>query len=119
MRLVCDTSRDFRGTDRPAKPLIRAAPWRSALGLLLAMGPAVAALAGESCELLPHSFTLHGPAARQGLLVERIRDGRYFGQAIGSVYYSSSDEQVVRIEDGIAAPVGNGTAGSPPRPVTR
>src|SRR5258705_13358298 len=68
------------------------------------------AAAEDRLELLPARFELHGPALGQRLLLEEARDGAYLGQAAGEVSYESSDPSVVRVEGGLAAPVGNGRA---------
>jgi hypothetical protein len=67
--------------------------------------------------ILPGNFTLFGPACRQRLVIEERRDdGRYIGMTqqdvngVSSITFKSSDEKVVRIEDGVALPVANGTA---------
>lgn len=64
----------------------------------------------SSLTILPGDFTLFGPGARQKLIVEETREGRYFGPASGEVKLASSDEKIVRIEGGEALPVGDGTA---------
>ena len=63
-----------------------------------------------SLAILPGDFTLFGPGARQKLIVEETRDGRYFGPATGDVELKSSDEKIVRIDGGEAFPVGDGSA---------
>jgi hypothetical protein len=78
----------------------------AALTLLLAL----AARADESIVVLPGDFTLHGPASRQTLVVERVRGGAWAGQVSEGVSFESSDAGVVRVEDGVAVPVGNGRA---------
>lgn len=59
--------------------------------------------------ILPGDFTLTGPAARQTLLVQETRGGKLFGQLTQGVTITSSDEKVVKIENGAALPVANGT----------
>jgi hypothetical protein len=66
--------------------------------------------AADSVELLPARFILAGPEARQTLVVERVRGATYRGQLTQGIVLESSDAQIVRIEDGRAIPVGNGTA---------
>ncbi|KAF0181154.1 MAG: hypothetical protein FD161_460 [Limisphaerales bacterium] len=64
----------------------------------------------ESLTLIPAKFTLDGPAAEQRLVLE-LADGKILlGQVTNSVAFTSSNPKVVRIEDGIAVAVGNGTA---------
>ncbi len=60
--------------------------------------------------ILPERFTLTGPAARQPLLVESRRDGDYVGQLTDHMVWTSSNPKVVKIEDGVALPVGDGMA---------
>ena len=77
---------------------------------LLAADAATASRA-EPLELLPARFTLPGPAARQALLAERVDpSGRHAGLATGSVAFHSSDANIVKVEGGVAVPVGNGRA---------
>jgi hypothetical protein len=64
----------------------------------------------DALELLPVSIVLTGPAASQRLVVEQMLAGRRVGQLTEGVSLTSSNEQVVRIEGGVAVPVGNGTA---------
>ncbi|MEQ2005230.1 MAG: DUF1549 domain-containing protein [Limisphaerales bacterium] len=64
----------------------------------------------ESLTLLPAKFTLDGPAAEQRLVLE-LADGKtLLGQVTNNVTFTSSNPKVVRIEDGIAVAVGNGSA---------
>jgi hypothetical protein len=65
--------------------------------------------AGDSLALLPGKFTLSGPVARQIVVAEKMHDGADVGVA-GDVMLASSDEKVVKIEGGVAVPVGNGNA---------
>jgi len=69
----------------------------------------VAAAQDDTITVLPGDFTLSGPAARQTLVVERLRAGTASGQ-IEEVEYSSSEPAVVKVEDGVAVPVANGKA---------
>ena len=70
---------------------------------------AVVACAAESLAILPSEVELTGPESAHRLLAERLLDGRMVGQA-DRVAWSSSDETVVRIEDGVLKPRSNGTA---------
>ncbi len=76
------------------------------LSLLLAVN----SRAKESVVILPDKFTLSGTSARQALLVEQRRDSHYVGQITNDLTFSSSDTNVVTIQEGIAIPVRNGTA---------
>ena len=60
--------------------------------------------------VLPPEFHLQDVESRQPLLVERVTEGAWSGQIVDGVVLSSSDDSIVRIEDGIAVPVGNGEA---------
>lgn len=93
--------------------------WRSfyfvgLIGLSAAFAAADATLvaadkrAGQSV-LLPREIQLSSPEARQTLVVQwQDKNGSYHEQQRAS--FTSSDEKVVRIENGVAIPVGNGTA---------
>lgn len=79
------------------------------ISLLSLLCVTVAARA-ESLTLLPAKFTLDGPAAEQRLVLE-LADGKtLLGQVTNGVSFTSSNPKVVRIEDGLAVAVGNGTA---------
>jgi hypothetical protein len=71
---------------------------------------AAAAVAADGIEILPRSISLSGSEARQQLLVQTMRDGQYRSQLVEGVTFSSSDTKIVRIEKGVALPVGNGKA---------
>jgi hypothetical protein len=59
--------------------------------------------------VLPSQIELSSPAARQTLVVQwQAADGRFQEQLPAK--FTSSDDKVVRVEDGVAVPVGNGTA---------
>lgn len=68
------------------------------------------ASAADDFVVLPKSFALTGSVARQSLIVELRRGDDYVGEAQGSVEWSSSDPKVVTVTDGMASPVGNGSA---------
>lgn len=72
--------------------------------------PGKAATGSEALTLLPGDFTLTGPAAYQALIVERIDDGKSVGQVAEGLTFVSSDPKVVKIDAGVAYPVGNGQA---------
>jgi hypothetical protein len=67
-------------------------------------------MASETVRLLPETFTLSGPEARQSLILEAFSDTRAVGELRDSVALVSSDPAVVRIEDGRAVPVADGHA---------
>ena len=65
--------------------------------------------ADDTLVVLPHEVTLTGPEARQTLLAE-IRDGSLaIGSVRSGITWSSNDERIARIVDGILIPVGNGS----------
>ncbi len=66
--------------------------------------------AAASLVVLPGEFTLAGVEARQQIVVERMRNAEYVGAVAEGVVFSSSDPTVVRVERGVAVPVGNGWA---------
>ena len=78
--------------------------------LVLLVGAGLAA-AERSIELLPGRIALSSREARQSLVVQR-QLGKQFQEQVpaADVKLQSSDEKVVRIEDGVAFPVANGTA---------
>lgn len=60
--------------------------------------------------ILPAEIRLNSPEARQRIVVQwQDAEGKYLNQLVGAKL-SSSDETVVRVEDGVAIPVANGTA---------
>jgi hypothetical protein len=68
------------------------------------------ALAADELHLLPENIVLSGPEGRCQLIVEQSHNGLFVGQIADGIEWSSSDEKVVRIENGVAIPVGNGSA---------
>ncbi len=71
---------------------------------------ALGAHGADQFQLLPSEIALSSPEARQTLVVQRQVAGQYLGQLASGVEFSSSDEKVVRVEGGVAIPVGMGTA---------
>lgn len=65
--------------------------------------------ADPSLKLLPESFTLTGPEGRQSLVVETYLGANATGQVVDAKL-QSSNAAVVKIENGVAIPVANGTA---------
>lgn len=68
------------------------------------------AAAAPRLVLLPGDFTLDGPGAIQSLVLEELRDGHLAGQLAEAVQWHSSDPRIVRVDDGLAVPVANGSA---------
>ncbi|MEX2176255.1 MAG: DUF1549 domain-containing protein, partial [Pirellulaceae bacterium] len=60
--------------------------------------------------LLPPEIQLSSPEARQMLVAQWQQDDQFQQQANQDVQLASSDEKVVRIENGLAVPVANGSA---------
>src|SRR5258705_13949704 len=67
-----------------------------------------AAHAADSLVIVPAKFALNGSAARQQLLVEKFQDQQFVGQITNGVMFSSSDPNLVKIENGVALPVADG-----------
>src|SRR5829696_8434025 len=70
-------------------------------------GPAVCA---DSLRLIPDKITLSGPASHQQLVVERVEDKQLVGQITNAVQFTSSDTNIVRVEDGVVIPIRDGKA---------
>lgn len=60
--------------------------------------------------VLPADITLTGPEARQRLLVQRVEDGRIGVELRNGLQFTSSNEAVARVIDGVLTPTGNGQA---------
>src|SRR5256885_152827 len=71
---------------------------------------AAIASAANSLAILPEEIKMTGPAARQPLIVESLREHQFIGQITNGVEFVSSDTNVVRIENGVVMPARNGTA---------
>ncbi len=63
----------------------------------------------DTLVIIPQKFTFHGQAGRAQIIVETLRDKQFVGQITNAVL-TSSNPKVLKIEDGIALPVGNGAA---------
>lgn len=61
-------------------------------------------------QLLPAKVVLTGPESSQRLLVERVASDRFVGQLRDNVTWSTSDDGVVSVEDGVVRPLANGSA---------
>ena len=64
----------------------------------------------EAIRILPGDVTLRGPEARQTLVVQRVVGKQFRGQVFKGLKLTSGDPAVVRIENGTAVPVKNGSA---------
>ena len=60
--------------------------------------------------VLPGKIALSNVESRQTIIVQWQNDDEFEGQAVKGHALQSSDEAVVRIEEGKATPVGNGKA---------
>ncbi len=67
-------------------------------------------MAATNLVILPSNVTLSGPEARQRVIVERVLDKQFIGQMTNGIEFTSSDPNIVRIENGTLLPVKNGTA---------
>jgi hypothetical protein len=67
-------------------------------------------LAKDSIAIIPNQIKLSGKEARQLLIVEQVRDGQFAGQITNDLSFSSTDNQIVKVEQGVAVPLKNGTA---------
>ena len=86
------------------KPNI-ARPLLAVIAVLVSSGVAQAEI-----ELIPGVVKLSTTQASQRLVVQEKESGEYLGQVTESLEFGSSDESVVKVIDGRAVPVGNGTA---------
>jgi len=69
----------------------------------------VVTCAADSLIILPSEVELSGPESVHRLLAERVQGGRMAGQA-DNVVWTSSDEAVVRVQNGVLKPRSSGTA---------
>src|SRR5690242_14303667 len=101
-------------TTRFSVCLRRPAPGRGITqigGLFLALSCAWSIVAAERhIALLPVTLVLSSQEARQTLVVQWEIGGEFQHQATRGMMLTSSDENVVRLENGQAIPVANGKA---------
>ena len=82
-----------------------------AVCILVALLPrALPAAEASALKIIPQKLVLHGPAARQQLLVEVWRANNFHGQVTNGNSWETSDPKIVRIVNGVALPVGDGAA---------
>ncbi|WP_425615310.1 DUF1549 domain-containing protein [Anatilimnocola sp. NA78] len=87
--------------------------WRSSLSatlFLLALTSITAANEQPKLVLLPATISLSSPEARQTLIAQQQSGEQILAQVREGLKLTSSDEKVVRIEEGVAIPVANGKA---------
>src|SRR5688572_5281028 len=82
--------------------------WRSLL--LIAVFVPSASAEAPNIALLPAKIALNSAEARQTLIVQQQAGDQFLQQVRDGLKLTSSDEKIVRIEDGIAIPVANGSA---------
>jgi len=75
------------------------------IGLMLAIPASAADIA-----VFPADIRLTGPEGRQRLLVQESVGDLVGRQLRGGVQFASSDPNVVKVEDGVVVPTGNGSA---------
>ena len=79
-------------------------------GLALALLGFLPVLRAGSLTVIPERFTLSGPVSHQRLVVEQVQGKALVGPSTNHLEFTSSDTNVVRIEDGVARPIANGRA---------
>jgi hypothetical protein len=62
----------------------------------------------EGIAILPGALALHGPEARQTILVERRQGDRFLGQVADAVQYAVADPGIVRVDGNVAVPLADG-----------
>lgn len=78
--------------------------WVTSLAIAQASG------ADSQLRILPEEIQLSSTESRQTIVAQRRSGEGFEGQVLKGVEWSSSDEKVARVEDGMAVPVANGTA---------
>src|ERR1051325_8892881 len=86
---------------------VRRTAWRAAFVSALVFSSAARA---DSLAIIPDKIVLSSPAARQQLVVERVQDQQLVGQITNDLQFTSSDTNVVRVENGVAVPMHDGRA---------
>lgn len=81
-----------------------------AAALVLSAASFACAAPGEALVILPGDFELHGPQARQRLIVQRSSNAEFVGLVEDGLMYTSSDPQVAQVVNGQVVPRGNGQA---------
>ena len=80
------------------------------VGWVLLVAAAPQPSRADSLVIIPDRITLSGPASQQQLVVERVEGKRLVGQITNAIWITSSDTNVVRIENDVVVPVRDGTA---------
>lgn len=80
-------------------------------GCLIGMVGAISAKSDDFViQVLPARIDLSSIESRQTLVAQKRQGDEFDGQALTGIAWQSSDEGVVKVEDGIAVPVANGKA---------
>jgi hypothetical protein len=74
------------------------------------VGDALAVTRAGEPVIVPREVKLSSPEARQRLIVQWQADDGSLREQVTAVEWKSSDEKVVKVKDGVAIPVGDGTA---------
>ena len=85
-------------------------PWVGLLLLPLLASEGAGAEVSPTLLMLPKQIDLKGPHATQRLLVEELRAEQFVGDRTGEATFSSSNEAVAIVENGVVVPVGDGSA---------
>jgi hypothetical protein len=69
------------------------------------------AVTGQAAELViyPTQIKLTGPAAKQSVILEQLNNNEPVGQVTKDVQWTTSDQKIAIIKDGIVLPISNGT----------
>jgi hypothetical protein len=78
--------------------------------VLVCISPGATSAADRELRIFPHEISLSSQESRQTIMSQWQAGEEILEQAIEGLSYASSDETVVRIEDGQAIPVANGKA---------
>ena len=106
----CERGTDYQPVIRSPTHGLEARATRVPLIALIVSLVSCAALvrAQDAIVVLPAQVRLDGPATRHALIVEKVHEGQYVGQIGDNLSVTSGNEKVVKVESGVAVPVGNG-----------